>query len=269
MQLKDLVRKFKAALNAAGCSPPLDENNPTFGSTTESVSSQYDVEIRVTKKENAGAPATPARVENPAYKKAKTYEGKGEHDKGFVAWLGGRWRQLTGLNWNGRGIIGASLAWCGLFFAAMHTDTGLSVIKGAAGAANWRKAGVEIVWVRDGIPQGAEVAINHNGNCGGSGNHITWADGDCAPQDLIEMIKGADGVWKPVKGTATPEKIKPKNGNAVFPGYGGNQGNMVKRSMYGVREICAVRWPHELKMPPPVTKSIGCSGVNQGKESTR
>lgn len=202
---------------------------------------QVTLNLIIKQADEKRTPALPVQPVNPAYVEAKKYAGKGEHDKAFVAWLSKYWPKVGLPGY--KTIIGTAFAWCGLFFAAMHTDVGLSVVKGAAGAKNWRNAGIIIDWKKDGIPQGAEVQIDHDGDCKGGGNHITWADGACAPADLL----------------------KP---GAKFPGYGGNQANMVKRSMYGVREICSVVWPHELQKPGPVTKSIDCAGTG-GKESTR
>lgn len=265
MKLKSLFEKIQNALISAGAKLEFGADGKiSEGGETLRALDEFDLQIIATKKkETLPAPAENGeRPVNPAYKEAKKYEGQGENSPWFVKWLSAFWKlPEVGLP-NFKTIIGASFAWCGLFFAAMHSETGLSIVKGAAGAANWRKAGVEIVWQRDGIPQGAEVELDHDGNCDGKNNHITWADADCAPQDLIEMTKDAAGVWKPTKSPAVRK-------NVTWPGYGGNQGNMVKTSRYGVKEICTVRWPHEIKKPGPVTKSVGCLGPGQGGESTR
>jgi len=182
------------------------------------------------------------RPENPAYVEAKKYEGKKETDSKFGAWLSSFWK-LAGLP-HYKTIIGASFAWCGLFILAMNTEVGLKAIKGAAGARNWAAYGQSIDWKAHGVPRGAVMQINGNGKCGsGSGNHVTFADGDCAADDL-------------------------KKAGATVPGFGGNQGNQVKRSNYPVAHLCAVRWPDEIPLPPPVRKSVGCGGAASG-ESTR
>lgn len=181
------------------------------------------------------------RPVNPAYLEAKKYAGKTETDSSFNKWLSGFWPK-AGLP-SYKTIIGTSFAWCGLFVLAMNSEVGQKWASGAAGAKNWAKYGVAIDWKKNGIPRGAIMHLNHNSCGSGSGNHVTFADGDCTAADLA----------------------KP---GATVPGFGGNQGNTVKRSNYAVKEVCAVRWPSEVPLPGPVTKSINCSGQSS-EESTR
>lgn len=181
---------------------------------------------------------TPLKPENPAYKEAKKHAGEKETDSRFNRYLSAFWR-IVGLP-NYKTIIGASFAWCGLFVAAMNSEAGLKWIANGAGARNWAKYGVEIDWRKNGIPRGAVMHLNHAGNCSsGSGNHVTFADGDCTAAELA----------------------KP---GAQVPGFGGNQSNTVKRSLFGVKEICAVRWPAEIEKPGPITQSVNCAGGSSG-----
>lgn len=184
---------------------------------------------------------------NPAYLEAKKYAGKNEKDKGFVAWLSSYWGKV-GLK-NYKTIVGSSFAWCALFFFTMNSNVGQDVIA-SAGAKRIGQSGFEINWKRDGIPQGAGVWKNSSSCSSGTGNHITWADGDCSAADLA----------------------KPK---ATWPGFGGNQGDAVKRSIYCAKGdcgssrdvICRVFW-HEKNLPPAVKQSKNCTGSASG-ESTR
>ena len=191
------------------------------------------------------APAQPsetnsAHPENPAYKEAKKYEGKTEFDTKFGAFLSGFWR-LVGLNY--KTIIGSSFAWCALFVVAMQSQVGQKYIASAM-AKDQGRTGVAIDWRKNGIPRGAIVHLNHKGDCKSeSNNHVTFADGDCTPQELAKK-------------------------DAVFPGFGGNQSNQVKRSLYGVFEVCEVRWPKEVALPGLITKSVNCQG-EKSNESTR
>jgi len=199
--------------------------------------------------------------ENPAYQEAKKYEGKTEFDKDFIAMMVKKAKKI-GLPYFTT-IIGTSFAWCALFIAVMATDVGQKAVISGLARDN-AKFGVGIEWKENGIPRGAVVRLNHNFDCSsGSNNHVTFADADCAPQDLIEMVQDSNGVWKP---STSPIKLKP---GATFPGFGGNQGNMVKRSSYSVKEICEVRWPSEVEKPGLITKSINCQPESTGKESTR
>jgi hypothetical protein len=136
-------------------------------------------------------------------------------------------------------------AWCGLAMAVALAAAGFKYQKDGALAKNWGKYGVGIEWRIDGIPQGAIIHLNHNGNCNSSGsNHVTQANGDCAAEELLRS-------------------------GATFDGYGGNQGNKWKVSTYSVKEICEVRWPEGYPMRGKITQSKNCSSKPQGKESTR
>jgi hypothetical protein len=144
----------------------------------------------------------------------------------------------------------------------MATDVGQKAVISGLARDN-AKFGVGIDWKVNGIPRGAVIRINHNFDCSsGSNNHVGFADADCAPQDIIEMVKDSNGVWKPT----SPAKLK---AGATIPIFGGNQGNMVKRSIYSVKEICEVRWPSEVEKPGLITKSVNCQAESTGKESTR
>lgn len=186
---------------------------------------------------------TPEHPVNPAYTEAQKYRGKKETDSKFGAWLSTFW---AGVGLKGyKTIIGSAFAWCGLFIYAMNTQVGQQTVKDAAAAVSFMKYGQKIDWKVNGIPKGAVVQINHNGDCGsGSGNHVTFADADCTPADL-----------------AVP--------GAAFPGFGGNQQNEVNTTWYSVKEICRVAWPHEIELPGKITKSINCSGKASSGSTTR
>lgn len=179
---------------------------------------------------------------NPAYEEAKKYAGKSESDSAFNRWLSTFWPKVGLPNY--KTITGKAFAWCGLFIAGMMTMAGLKGIpKGAAGARNWATYGVAIDWKKNGIPRGAIVQIDHDSSCSGNNNHVTFADGDCTASELA-------------------------NPGALFPGFGGNQGNMVKRTMFPVNDICAVRWPADIQLPGPVSASVNCAGMGTS-ESTQ
>jgi hypothetical protein len=189
------------------------------------------------------SPVAPGLSENPAYNKGKEFVGKTETDPLFNKYLSSKWK-LVGLP-KYTTIIGTSFAWCGLFIAAMNSEVGQDWISNGAGARNWGKYGQAIEWKVNGIPRGAVMHLNHNGQCAsGSSNHVTFADGDCTASDLL----------------------KP---GATVPGYGGNQSNTVKTSIYSIKEVCEVRWPKELKLPAKITKSVDCKQPSQSNESTR
>ncbi len=213
-----------------------------------------DSEIKLSFIENQSTPLGPVMeqkkpVETPTEQKsppwfasALRFKGKKETDPEFSKFMVPKWK-LFGMN---LGTIAKSwAAWCGLATAVALAGVGLSYQKDGALARNWGKYGVAIEWKRDGIPQGAIIHINHKGNCtGGSGNHVTMANGYCSPNDLA----------------------KP---GATFDGFGGNQNNTWKVSVYPVSHICAVRWPKEVARPPRVTQSKNCTSGSAGNESTR
>lgn len=246
MRLKDFVKQLQRAMNRNGSKLVEDGD---FGPLTERDSKFYDWDISARIKPVEDFPSDPVKSEpplsssNPAYAEAKKYEGKKETDPKFNSWLSSFWGKVGLPGY--KTIIGTSFAWCGLFIAAMNSEAGIDWISRGAGARNWAKYGVEIEWKQNGIPRGAVLHINGNGDCSsGSGNHVTFADGDCAASDLVSST-------------------------ATVPGFGGNQGNTVKRSMYPVRNVCAVRWPAEIPRPGPVKVSVACAGKPDTKESTR
>ncbi len=178
----------------------------------------------------------------PWFWKTKEFSGKGEHDPAFVKYQSGFWGKV-GLP-QFKTIIGSAFAWCGLGAATGLILVGLNWQKDGAAAKNWDKFGVGIEWRMNGIPQGAFVRINGNGDCkSAKGNHITQANGDCAPSSLGK--------------------------GATFDGYGANQGNKWKVSTYAVSKICSVRWPADAAFPPPVKVSKNCTSGKSGNESTR
>jgi hypothetical protein len=186
---------------------------------------------------------------NPAYIEAKKYAGKKETDSKFSKYLSAWWAKVGLSSYVKRGLVGSSLAWCAVFFFAMNSEVGQDVIA-SAGAKKIGQSGYTIDWRKNGIPQGAGVWKNSSSCDSGTGNHITWADGSCTAKDLM----------------------KPK---ATWPGFGGNQDNQVKRSIYCAKGdcgsskdvICRVFW-HNKQLPPPVEKSNDCGG-SSSSESTR
>ena len=238
MSLKNLIMLLQRAMNRAGSN--LKEDGE-FGPKTSSEAAKYEIQIQIVNRP-VEIPPTGKQPVNPAYEEAKKHKGKTEHQSTFNRYLSAFWAKVGLPNY--KTIIGTTFAWCGLFIFAMNTEVGQKSISGAAGARNWAKYGVEVDWRKNGIPRGAVMHINGNGDCSsGKGNHVTFADGDCTAQDLGKA-------------------------SSTVPGYGGNQGDTVKRSQYAVRNLCAVRWPAEIEKPGPVLKSINCSGTEQ-KESTR
>lgn len=260
------VRVYQQALKAKGFDLSVDDR---FGAETMRITAAFQRSIgsagsgipgpvtlealglKVEEKDKpARVPNTKVPV-NPAYVQAKKYAGKKETDKEFNKKMSGFWKK-AGLSLTT--IIGSGAAWCGLFIFVMNTEVGQKSVKYSPLARNWGAYEQKVDWKRDGIPQGAVVHINNGGNCSSSSNnHVTFADGSCTPEYLAK--KGA-----------------------VVPGFGGNQGDMVKRSEYAVTKVCNVRWPAEIMvdgelvkvpLPPKVTKNVSCgSGSDQG-ESTR
>lgn len=199
------------------------------------------------------------RVENPAYKESLKYEGKKETDKKFGAFVSAFFAKVGLPSY--KTIVGTSFAWCAIWIGLMNSEVGQKyVVKSGAAAISYDAYGTPIDWKTQGIPRGAVVRINSGENCKSStGNHVTFAHGDCAVQDIIEMVKNAQGVYVP--------SGKPKNVN--FIGFGGNQGDEVKASSYSIKKICHVGWPTELPKPGKITKSINCAGAKDSSESTR
>lgn len=184
------------------------------------------------------APADVAK-EPPWITIAKSMIGQKETDTKFAASMVPFWKKLFGRSL--KAIAGNSNAWCGLFVARCLYDAGLSWQKNGELAGNWRSYGVSIDWQKVGIPKGAIIHINHNGNCkiGSSGNHVTFAATDHSAHDLTERV-------------------------STFYGLGGNQSNRVSIAAYSTKEICEVRWPKEYPIPAPVTKSKPVSAESAG-----
>lgn len=240
MRYADFVKALQRAMNALGEKLSVD-GDP--GPKTKAALENFDVELKLTRRaEEPTLPPATGRVENPSYTEAKKYAGKSESNAAFVAWLSKYWPK-TGLNY--KTIIGSSFAWCALFVVAVQSDTGQKYIASASAKAQ-AKTGLEIVYKTNGIPRGAIVHLNHSGNCSsGSNNHVTFADGDCTPAEVNKA-------------------------GSTFAGFGGNQGNAVKRSIYKTSTICAVRWPAEVPKPGLITKSVNCTGTAPTTpESTR
>lgn len=210
------------------------------------------------KKKTTPKPATPVKplepvveTQRPEEKRKprvlnflRQFSGKTEFDSAFNRWLSGFWALIGLRGYNT--IIGTKYAWCGLFLAAGMISVGLQPPDKSYSAKAWDKAGIGIHWQADGIPEGSAVRVKKaiGGNCDSTdGNHVTLADGDCAPKDL----KSTDS----------------------FAGYGGNQGDTAKVSNYPVYRICAVRWIEDYP-PPKITVSKNCrSGNTNNNESTR
>lgn len=232
MTLKDFVTKLQQAMNEAGSKLTVDGQ---FGSVTTNESEKYEFEIVAVPR------ILPIGKGNaPWLDEAKKHAGKKETDSAFNRYLSGFWRfvGLPGFT----SIIGSARAWCGLFCASMLITVGLAYQKNGAGAKNWDQFGVAIDWKNNGIPRGAIVRINHGAKCSsGSGNHVAFANGSCAPADL-------------------------RAGSINL--YGGNQSDQAKVSAFPVGNICAVRWPADAAPPAKVTKSDGCRGAGGG-DSTR
>ncbi len=184
-----------------------------------------------------------AGSKTPWFWRLKKLEGKKETNSKFNKKMSAKWN-LVGLN---LGTISKNwAAWCGLFIAVGLSGVGYQWQKDGATAKNWDKYGQKIEWKVNGFPQGAIIRINHKSKCkSASGNHVTLANGSCSAKDLNKSA-------------------------AMFSGYGGNQGNMAKVSIYPVEDICSVRWPKEQPLPKKVLKSINCSnGKTNLKESTQ
>jgi peptidoglycan hydrolase-like protein with peptidoglycan-binding domain len=251
----DHVKALQTALNARGAKLTVDGHfglktktavsvfQKSFGSLGSGIVGMLTLEkLGLVIGEKPSEPPVPgSATTNPAYVEAKKYIGKTEFDSTFNKWLSGFWK-IVGLP-GYKTIIGTSFAWCGLFIAAMNSEVGQKWMNNGAGARNWASYGQAIDWKKNGIPQGAVIHIN--ANCGsGSGNHVTFADGACTAEYLTRK-------------------------DAVVPGLGGNQSNAVKRSLYGVSKVCAVRWPSELPLPPKVVNNISCGSGTDSGDGTR
>jgi hypothetical protein len=226
---REEVRQLQRDLNARGADLVVDG---LFGPKTEAALAKYG--------QGDDKPQPTGR--GPKwYLWAKQYAGKREQDSKFNKFLSGFWKfvGLPGYS----SISGKARAWCGLLIATALLSTGYGYMKNGAGARNWAKYAQKVEWQRNGIPRGAIMHINSDCSSG-SGNHVTMADGDCTAADLLRP-------------------------GASVPGFGGNQGDTLKRSMYPVKNVCAVRWPDEEPLPGKVLKSVDCAGKSSGNESTR
>lgn len=228
------IRTLKKELNDRG--EKLDTQSDEFGPKT----------LAAVKKHLTTAPAKPGPVDpgdSDAFwmDEVEKHKGKKESDSVWNKYLSGFWK-IVGLP-GYKTIVGTSFAWCGLFVAMVMSNSGLKWDPRGAGAKNWADFGAKIEWQKDGIPRGAILHIDHDKDCKGGGNHVAFANGDCAPEDL--------------KKTDTIDLL------------GGNQSNQVKISTFSVGEICAVRWPAEAEKPAKVLKSVNCTSKKAGGESTR
>lgn len=238
MTLDELLKRTQSAL---GVKPDGD-----WGPQTRQAAEEHElVGVSVRRKVNAPVDtpkSAPAGKGPKWYRWAKALAGKRETDASLIALLVPTWAKLGLPGY--KKLAGRAFAWCGVAVASALIATGYSYQKNGAAARNWAKFGQEIDWRKDGIPRGAILHINGGSNCNtAADNHVTFADGDCAPGDLG---KGAS-----------------------VPGYGGNQADSFKRSMYPVADLCAVRWPSEEQLPPPVKVSVDCAGKASTGESTR
>ena len=196
-------------------------------------------------------PITDAKLD-PAYVEAKKHNGKKETNKVFSTYVSKFWPFVGLKSYLSKGIAGASLAWCAVFFFGMNKEVGQGdMVKPSALAREIGKSGYEVDWRKDGIAQSMGVWKNSSDCNSSSGNHIMWADGDCSPEDLA----------------------KP---GATIAGYGGNQSDQAKTSIYCVKgdcknskdKICRV-FVTDKKFMRKVTKSKNCSTGELVKESTR
>lgn len=245
MDAGSFFRLLQRRLNEQGENLSVDGD---FGPKTKAALEKYDVEIEVKRAIRPPSPPIDKTATNPAYEEAKKYIGKGEGSPSFVAWLSKFWPKVGLPSY--KTIIGSSFAWCALFFFAMNSEVGQNVTASAGAKQIGQTSGYTIDWKKDGIPEGAGVWKNSSSCSSGSGNHITWSNGSCTPEDLA----------------------KP---GATWPGLGGNQGNAVKRSIYCAKGdcgksrdvICRVFW-HNKNLPGRVKRSVNCTGTAVG-ESTR
>ena len=197
-------------------------------------------------------------------KKAKDYlyskMGKKETDPAFNKEMSAKWPKYFKMS---LGTIAASwAAWCGLMMADVYNAGGYKVPVNGSLSRNWGSAEdyQKIDWKNMGFPEMAGIWIEHNGKCVGGSNHVTFAKGYCAVQDLVETKKDANGVYQPILVNGKPVLKK----NATVDGTGGNQGNKVGTNTYPVAHICAVSWPKVEKLPPKITKSINCTSGGTG-----
>lgn len=237
------IELLQKSLNAMGEKLTVDGD---FGPKTEAALAKYTFAITLNRKP-AESPA-PEGTNPPWYDEAKKYSGKKETDPAFNSFMSGFWAKI-GLP-NFKTIIGSAAAWCGLAMSVALIGVGADFAKNGFRAKAWDTYGHEVVWRTNGVPKGAMVRINHSNpiNCASaSDNHIAQAEGDCTAEDLLKA-------------------------DASIDLYGGNQGNTWKVSTYKASQICAVRWPKDVKdfpLPGKVLKSVKCSSKAPTGESTR
>lgn len=183
------------------------------------------------------------KLSTPWLTALKKHEGKKETDQEFQSYMNKYWVR-TGLP-NFKGLVGSARAWCGIFAAAGLIYVGYSFPLNSFRAKNWDGFGHAIAWKQDGIPMGAYVRSNSKGDCkSASNNHINVANGSCTAKTLA----------------------KP---NATYAGFGGNQSNQAKVSVYKVSTICYVGWPKEEVKPGKVLLDEKCTSLGATDESTR
>jgi hypothetical protein len=241
---KELVKKLQKAMNDAGHTPKFAETG-NYASKTESALPLYDFEITAKRKPEP----EPVKSSGAFWMKAfNGLMGKKETDKSLQDLLVPYWKKLYGLGI--KTLIGASAAFCGLGAGYIMYTNGLPVVKRGAAAKSWAGYGQAIDFKKNGLFEGAILHIDHDGDCKGDSNHVTFEYGDCTAEDLA----------------------KPK---AVITGRGFNQGNAVKDSLFPVKHICAARWPEKdndgkpIPLPGPVKVSRNCGKIGKTGESTR
>lgn len=210
----------------------------------------------------------PGNMNTPWGDAAKKMEGSKETDPKVQAIMVPLWKKIY--NRSLSSIV--AFAWCGLGMGAAFFWSGLPVQPKGEMAANWSLYGVAVDYKVMGVPKTAIVRLNHNGDCSlkSSGNHVTTANGSCAPQDFME---------KSIKKDGSVEYVLKKN--ATIDLYGANQGNEWKVTTYKMSEICDVRWVDQkeclkvypgaafCQLPGNVEKSVNCTSAKTGKESTK
>lgn len=235
---KELVRKLQKAMNDAGHTPKFAESG-NYASKTESALPLYDFEITAKRKPDPVAP--PAGFAPPWLTYLRKFSGKKETDPAFSKEISSYWKYVGLPGY--KTISGKARAWCAVFIVVGGIATGqVYLSKGGAGAANHCSAPdiyEYLDWKKDGMPEGAITGIK------GTGNHVSQANGDCAPADLLKA-------------------------DATFDAYGGNQGDHAKVSTYPVKNLRCVGWYKSAKeRPRKITVSRNCTSKGKTGESTR
>lgn len=245
----EYVKIAKQRLNAHGFKS-LTLTNPRFGSMMKEVVKDFQRMTGLTadgvigEKTWAKLLVDPAEtpVVNDHMKYIEKHKGKKETDKTFSDYLSAFWPKWFGA----KTIVGSAFAWCGLMvFYTLNQAGYVNLPEGYITAKKWDGYGQAVEWKTQGIARGAVIRTNSSGDCKSSkGNHVTFANGYCTPQDLTKS-------------------------GATIGALGGNQNNSVKVSIYKVSNICYVGWPKEKGAVPTVTKSNNCTGSGATDESTR